>query len=438
MKVNIFGLGYVGSVMAGCLAKAGHDVLGVDVQAERVEQVKRGESPVAEPGLAEHFAQAHEAGTLDATKDVSQAMAHGNISFLCVGTPSKTDGSLDTSAVENVCEEIGLALAGSPASEPHTVVIRSTVMPGTLKRCEDIMRQTTNTEPGPSFRLLINPEFLREGSAVADFHKPPFTLLGCDDPAWASPLKRLYDFLDAPVLVYPVGVAEIHKVICNAWHATKVSFANEVGRLCKGLEVDSQQVMELFVQDEKLNLSAYYLRPGFAYGGSCLPKDVKALGFLSRKLNMELPVMENLTRSNRRHIKLACDRIEASTARRVAFLGISFKPGTDDLRGSPLLDLVEFCLGKGMEVSIHDPGVQAEKLVGANLKQATQRLGHLADYLVNDITQLTNQADLFVLGHTNPDFADFCKTLPKDKRVLDLVGMLTQEPIQAAYESLCG
>lgn len=437
MKVCVFGLGYVGTVMMGCLAREGHSVVGVDLKREKVDLLEAGESPVVDPGLGELIAAGRSAGLLRATDDPREAVAATEMSFICVGTPAARDGRVDTTAVQDVCGQIGAALREVDAERPHTVVIRSTVMPGTVSRCRQRLADASGGEQGGAFTLCINPEFLREGSAVADFMSPPFTVIGADDEAWAEPLRRMYGFLEAPLFVTEPGVAEVLKMVCNAWHATKVCFANEVGRLCGDNGIDPHAVMDLFVRDDKLNLSGTYLRPGFVYGGSCLPKDVMALVHFARRSQLELPLLEGVPRSNALHGERAKDAILSTGCRRIGFLGLSFKRGTDDLRGSPLVDLVEFCLGKGLVVRVFDPSVVPSRLVGRNREVALQRLGHLADVLVSDVEDLVSRTDLLVLGHHDESFLELCERLPASKRVLDLTGMLRGRTLACRCEGLC-
>ena len=433
MKVAVFGLGYVGSVMTGCLARAGHEVIGVDLQRERVEQVRAGGCPVIEPGVPEAIASGVREGRVTATTDAAEAVGRASISFICVGTPMAADGSLDVSRVEGVCRRIGQVLG----DRVHHVVIRSTVMPGTCARCIDVLTEVGGAPAGERFTLTINPEFLREGAGISDFLSPPYTLVGAPEPGWAEPLRELYGFLDAPFVVTSLGVAELLKTVCNAWHATKVGFGNEVGRLAGSLGVDPHALMELFVRDERLNLSASYLRPGFAYGGSCLPKDVEALGHLARRQHVELPVIQGVPRTNRLHVDSAVAIIEESGCDRVGFLGLSFKPDTDDLRSSPLLDLVQACLARGLQVRIHDPNVRVGSLVGSNRAYALGRVRHLADLLVDDPAELVAGSDLVVLGHPDPSFAETCRSMGPDQQVLDLVRVLDATRTGARYRGLC-
>jgi GDP-mannose 6-dehydrogenase len=421
MKVAVFGLGYVGSVMTGCLARAGHEVVGVDLQDERVEQVNAGGCPVIEPGVPEAIAQGVAEGRITATTDAAEAVAACELSFVCVGTPSSADGSLEVSRVEAVCRRIGEVLAQRPGLPRHTVVIRSTVMPGTVERCTELTAEAAGCAPGERFTLVVNPEFLREGAGVADFLSPPFTLVGAREADWAEPLRRVYAFVEAPFEVTSPGTAELLKTVCNAWHATKVAFGNEIGRLAGAVGTDPMALMELFVRDERLNLSASYLRPGFAYGGSCLPKDVEALGHLARHHHVELPVLQGVPRSNQLHVDRAVAAIEASGCERVGFLGISFKPDTDDLRSSPLLDLVQACLARGYTVRIFDPNVRVGSLVGSNRDYALSRIRHLAELLVDEPAELVESVDLVVVGHPSAAFAQVCGTLGTEQQVLDLV-----------------
>jgi GDP-mannose 6-dehydrogenase len=433
MKVAVFGLGYVGSVMTGCLAQAGHDVIGVDLQRSRVDQVREGGCPVIEPGVPEAIATGVAEGRVTATTDAAQAVREAEISFICVGTPSAADGSLDVSRVEAVCRRIGEVLT----DRLHHVVIRSTVMPGTCARCIDALSDASGGAAGERFTLTINPEFLREGAGISDFLSPPYTLVGAPDASWAAPLRELYSFLDAPFVVTALEVAELLKTVCNAWHATKVGFGNEVGRLAGSLGVDPHALMDLFVRDERLNLSAMYLRPGFAYGGSCLPKDVEALGHLARRQHVELPVIQGVPRSNRLHVERAVGIIEGSGCDRIGFLGLSFKTDTDDLRNSPLLDLVQACLARGLQVRIHDPNVQVGSLVGSNRDYALGRVRHLADLLVDDPAELVAGSELVVLGHGDASFARACATMSRSQQILDLVRGLDPTRTPARYHGLC-
>lgn len=438
MRVAVWGLGYVGSVMAGCLADAGIDVVGVDVQPQRVAQVRAGGCPVIEPGVPEAIRRGVAQGRIVATCEPAEAVRGTDLSFVCVGTPPAPDGSLDMGRVDAVCRAIGQELRTAFPTAPHPVVLRSTVMPGTWSRCQALLAEASGGAPGERFTVLLNPEFLREGTGVADFLSPPFTLAGAAHPEDAEPLRRLYSFLAAPFVVTAPGTAELLKTVCNAWHATKVGFANEVGRLAGALDVDPHDLMDLFVRDERLNLSSAYLRPGFAYGGSCLPKDMGALGHLARHHHVELPVIEAVPRSNRLHVKRAIAAIERSGCERIGFLGLSFKPGTDDLRNSPLLDLVQACLGKGLAVRVHDPDVREGWLVGSNRDYALSRVRSLGELLADDAEEMAAGSDLVVVGHKTEEFARVCAALRPDQQVLDLVRAIPPGRTRAKWTGLFG
>ena len=409
MRIAVFGLGYVGSVMAGALTRDGHDVVGVDIQPDRVDQVRRGETPVTEPGLAELFEDGVRTGRLTATTDPVAAVQGCEVSLVCVGTPSRMDGLLDTRAVEGVCRQIAAALG----PQRHTIAVRSTLPPGTAARIEAELVEVAG-RPVP---LCVVPEFLREGTALADFDSPELTVVGTSEAAWAQPIRTL--FPKGRWRICGLAEAELLKAACNAWHATKVSFANEIARLAVGVGADGREVMALLSQDTRLNTSARYLRPGNAFGGSCLPKDLAALNHLARHHHLELPVLDGTARSNRVHLQRACDLLDELAPARVAFLGLAFKPDTDDLRHSPLVSLVEHALGKGRQVQIFDSVVDPDQLVGTNQAFASARLGHLAQ-LMAPLRELS--ADVYVLGHDTAACRAFVARLPAAAHVLDLTG----------------
>jgi len=422
--------------MSGCLARAGHRVLGVDINEERIAMVSRGETPIVEPELDRLFADGHASGCLRATQSPEEAIAHGALSFVCVGTPPDRTGRLNTEVVEQVCARIGEALAQHPDAPPHTVVIRSTVGLGTTRRCMQIVQETSGRRLGQGVTVCVNPEFLREGSAVQDFLHSALTLVGCAEPEWAAPLRALFGHQEGEFVVAGLEETELLKSVCNAWHATKVVFGNEVGRLCHAMNVDAAEVMNLFMRDAPLNLSGRYLRPGFAYGGSCLPKDIEALNHLARDQHVELPLLASVPRSNALHIEAAKKVISESGAKRVGFLGLAFKPDTDDLRESPLVELVEHCLGKGIGVTIYDPCVCVERLVGSNLRFAMSRVEHIAELLVDAPQTLIQGADLVVLGHGTEAFRSLCAELTPDKSVLDLSASLSPETLACSVRTI--
>ena len=373
MRVSVFGLGYVCCVSAASLAGDGHNVVGVDVNADKVATINAGHSPIVEPGLDELLGRCASEGRLRATTDTEDAIGSSDVSLLCVGTPSRKNGSLDLKYLEKVCAEVGRALSVKNAY--HVVVVRSTVLPGTTHRVViPALERTSGKKYGDGFGVSVNPEFLREGTALKDFRKPPLTLVGHNHAADASGTIALYQSIDAPLISTSIRVAEMMKYTSNTWHALKVVFANEIGNLCKKLDVDSHEVMDIFCRDEKLNLSPYYLKPGFAFGGSCLPKDVRALQYRAKELDVEMPLISQILPSNRAQIQLALDQILDTGKKNVGILGFSFKAGTDDLRESPIVILAEALLGKGVSLKIYDRNVSMAKLVGANKEYIVKQI----------------------------------------------------------------
>lgn len=419
MNVTLFGLGYVGTVTATCLAARGHRVVGVDTDPGKVAAVNAGRPPVIEPGLDDLLTEVVGSGALRATESVRDGLANSDLSLVCVGTPSAANGSTDLVQVRRVVSEIGSMLAGS--DRPHTVVIRSTVPPGTVDDVVvPLLEATSGRTVGTDLQVAMCPEFLREGSSVADFFDPPFLIIG-GSAVPAAVVRGLFAFLDCSVHIVATRSAESVKYACNAFHALKVSFANELSRLYRMLEVDSRQVMDVFVQDRQLNISPAYLRPGFAFGGSCLPKDVRSLLYLARMNCVDLPVLEGALASNEMLVRDVADRIllavdsaagaaDATTSdgpnRRVALLGLSFKHNTDDLRESPNVALAEILIGKGLDVRIHDPVVNPANLSGANLRYVQARLPHLQKVLHDDAADALAGAHVAVISSTDRDVVD--------------------------------
>jgi GDP-mannose 6-dehydrogenase len=419
VKIAVFGLGYVGTVSAAAFASRGHEVFAVDTNEGKVAAVERGDTPVLEPELPELVAAERRAGRLRATTDGERAAADCDISLICVGTPSRANGSLDTDAVERVAATIGRGLADG--RERHTVVLRSTCLPGTT---ELIVGQTVAREsglaPGDGFGLAMNPEFLREGSSLADFLDPPKTVIGELDAESGDAVAELYEGIPGPLHRVPLQVAELVKYADNAFHALKIGFANEIGALCRALGIDSHEVMEIFLADTKLNISTAYLTPGFAFGGSCLPKDLRAVVHAARRADVELPLLESVLPSNERHLQRTIDAVVASGRRRVGLVGLSFKPGTDDLRESPLVELAERLLGKGFELKIYDPVVSLSQLVGANKEYVEQHLPHLSRLLAADLAEVLRDAEICIVGARVPGLDEHLAAL--DARLLiDLV-----------------
>ena len=437
MRVAVFGLGYVGSVSAANFAADGHDVIGVDVNAEKVAAVNAGRSPIVEPGLEDLLKAGVDARRLRATTSTSEAIAETDLSLICVGTPSRKNGSLDLSYLIRVCEQIGEAL--KEKTTYHVVVVRSTVLPGTThEHVIPTLEARSGKKYGEGFGVSVNPEFLREGTALKDFRQPPLTLVGHNHAADASGTIALYQAIDAPLISTSIRVAEMMKYTSNTWHALKVCFANEIGNLCKRLDIDSHEVMDIFCRDEKLNLSSYYLKPGFAFGGSCLPKDVRALQYRAKELDVDLPMISQILPSNRRQIDQAIEQVLETGKKRVGLLGFSFKAGTDVLRESPIVILAEALLGKGLSLCIYDKNVSLARLVGANKEYIETQIPHLSSLLCNTIDDVIEKSEVVVIGNQSPEFADAVTRCRRDQIVIDLVRVPVYAGLlQAEYRGIC-
>ncbi len=437
MRVSVFGLGYVGSVSAAAFAADGHSVVGIDVNPEKVAAINEGRSPIVEPGLGELLQHGVASGRLRATTSTVDAVNASDLSLVCVGTPSRRNGSLDLTYLVRVCEEIGTALRDKPAY--HVVVIRSAVLPGTTHgHVIPALERTSGKTYGKGFGVSVNPEFLREGTALRDFREPPLTLVGHNHAADAAPTKALYEDIKAPLVGTTIRNAEMVKYTSNAWHAVKVVFANEIGNLCKRVGVDSHDVMDIFCRDHKLNLSSYYLKPGFAFGGSCLPKDVRALQYRAREVDLEMPLINAILSSNGLQVQQAIERIVETGRKRVGLLGFSFKPGTDDLRESPMVILAEALLGKGFTLNIYDRNVSLARLVGANKQYIEEQIPHLSRHLRESIDQVIEESDVIVIGNASPEFSDAVPRCRPDQVVVDLVRIpLDFSKVEAQYDGIC-
>ena len=437
MKIAVFGLGYVGTVTAASLAADGHDVVGVDVNADKVEKINKCISPIVEPGVTELLNTAVAHGRLRATTDTADAIRASDVSLLCVGTPSRKNGSLDLTYLTRVCEQIGEELRHSPRY--HVVVVRSTVLPGTTHGVViPALERASGKTYGEGFGVSVNPEFLREGTALADFRTPPMTVVGHNHAADASGTIGLYEAIDAPVVSTSIRVAEMVKYTSNTWHALKVCFANEIGNLCKELDVDSHDVMDIFCRDTKLNLSPYYLKPGFAFGGSCLPKDVRALQYCAKDHDVDLPLIQSILPSNRLQIQRALDEIIDTGRKKIGLLGFSFKAGTDDLRESPIVILAEALLGKGLTLKIYDRNVSLARLVGSNKNYIEQQIPHLSSLLCPTIDGVVDASEVIVVGNQAPEFADGLSRCRDDQIVIDLVRLpLNGSRLKADYRGIC-
>jgi GDP-mannose 6-dehydrogenase len=419
MRVSVFGLGYVGCVTASCLARAGHHVTGVDLSHEKVDMINRGQSPIVEPGLGSLLAEVVGAGRLRATSSCADAVDASDIALICVGTPSRPNGQLDTEALVRVAGEIGGALRARP--NRFVVVIRSTMLPGTTESVVmPAFLQAAGREVGSLVRMAVNPEFMREGSSLKDFAEPPMTLVGTSAPETAATIEALYHSVRAPFVHTTIKNAEMAKYVSNAFHALKVSFANEIGDACTALGADPQEVIDIFLRDRKLNVSEAYLRPGFAFGGSCLPKDVRALVWAARSSDLSTPLLSSILPSNEGQIRSAIDRVLGTKKRRIGVVGLAFKPGTDDLRESPVVTLVEALIGKGCDVRILDRNVSMAKLVGANRRYIEAEIPHIASLLSDDVETLVAHSEVLVIGSASLDAARAMATARAHAIVVDL------------------
>jgi GDP-mannose 6-dehydrogenase len=434
MIVSIFGLGYVGLVSAVCLARRGHHVIGIDVNPDKLQSIRMGISPIVEPGVEELLRQGLDRGLLTVTSDAKAAVCASDVSLVCVGTPSNANGSLCVDQVMRVAEEIGFALRSKPTY--HSVAVRSTVLPGTVDRLATMMEHASGKTSVRDFGVASNPEFLREGTSIADFDDPPFTVVGAQDERLVAKLRRLYSDTTAPFYALRIKEAELLKYACNAFHATKVTFANEIGAISKQLGIDSHDVMAIFAQDTKLNISPRYLRPGFAFGGSCLPKDLRAITYESRALDVSTPLLDSLEASNQIQIRRVIDWVISRRKRRVGVLGLSFKSNTDDLRESPMVAVVETLLGKGFEVSIFDANVNVSRLLGANRSYIEQEIPHLSRLMREDPKKVL-EAEVILVGNEDPRFAGLLEHLKPEQSVLDLVRVSkVSTQSGAAYEGI--
>jgi len=437
VKISIFGLGYVGTVSAACLAQQGHDVIGVDITLNKVEIINSGHSPVIEHAIDELVAQGVKDGRLRATTDAAEGILNSDLSLICVGTPSNENGSLDLTFVERVCHDIGRAL--KQKNDFHTVVMRSTVLPGTTENCViPALEQVSGRVAGQEFGICFNPEFLREGTSVYDFYHPPFTVIGQFDPRAVQVVTSLYEGLEAPLLTVPIKVAEMVKYTNNAFHALKVAFANEIGNICKEQGIDSHQVMDIFCMDKKLNLSPYYLKPGYAFGGSCLPKDLRALLYHAHSLDSKLPVLEAILPSNELQVKRGFELIQRTGRKKVGVLGFSFKAGTDDLRESPLVELIETLIGKGYHVQIYDKNVSLARLQGANRAYIEREIPHIASLMCDSMEEVLAESEVIVIGNKAPEFRQAIQQIRQGQVVIDLVRTLKDASrLGARYEGIC-
>ena len=437
-KVSIFGLGYVGTVTAACLAHKGHEVLGVDINPDKVEILESGHSPIVESGMEDLVASGRQACRLHAITDTVSAVFHSEVSLICVGTPSQRNGKLDLSYVERVCREIGEALRRK--HEFHWIVLRSTVLPGTTESVViPILEEASGKREGTDFGVCFNPEFIREGTAVADFFEPPFTVFGSAEPCDLTPIRDLYEGLTGRVFETSMAAAEMVKYACNAFHAVKVAFANELGTLCKTLDVDTQAVGEMFLSDTKFNISPAYLSAGFAFGGSCLPKDLRALTYRARELDLRLPLLEGVLPSNVEHIQRAVEAVLSTNFRKVGVLGLSFKAGTDDLRESPLVHFIKHLIGEGLQILIWDRDVSLGRLVGSNRQYIEEVIPHIGSLLCPTLEEVVRTTDVVVIGSKAACSQELGGLLRPEQTVIDFVNLDPEHRPQGSfrYEGIC-
>lgn len=437
MRISIFGLGYVGAVSLACLSRDGHQVIGVDIDATKLDLIMAGKTPVVEEGMVDLMASAAASGRVSVTPDAQRAVLDSDISLICVGTPSAANGSQDQSAILRLAEEMGAAIREKSA--PHVVVFRSTLVPGTV---EDVLRpiieKTSGKKDGEGFFLCFQPEFLREGSSIRDYDKPPFTVVGANHSYPVERLRELFGNLPCKFVETSVRSAEMMKYCCNNFHALKITFANETARLCDALGVDPFEVMSLVCQDTQLNISTAYLMPGFAFGGSCLPKDLRATTYLAKINDIEVPMLAGIMQSNRNHLDLAVQKLLATGKRKVGFIGLSFKTGTDDLRESPLVTLAEQLIGKGVQLTIYDPEVHLAGLLGANRSFIEKHLPHIGQMMRSEIEEVVAESEVLVIGLSGQAIAArLAKLVRPDQLLLDLVNLPNRDAISARVEGLC-
>ena len=436
MRISVLGLGYVGAVSAGCLAQGGHDVIGVDPESRKVDLINAGKTPIIEKDIGQIIERQVADGRLAATMDVVDAVQRSDLVLVCVGTPSRSNGDIELKYVRRVCEEIGSAMRmhhGAPA-----LVFRSTMLPGTMHEVViPALEAASGRRAGIEFGVCINPEFLREGTAVHDYFNPPKTVIGELNRASGDLVASLYDRINAPLIRTDIQTAEMVKYADNAWHALKVGFANEIGNVCKELAVDSHRVMDIFCQDTKLNLSSYYLKPGFAFGGSCLPKDLRALLYKAKTLDVSLPILAAILPSNEQQIQRGVRAVMEKSSKKVGILGFSFKAGTDDLRESPVVEMTERLIGKGFDLRMYDSNVSLASIHGANRDYILNHIPHISRLMVPSVDEVLGHAGTIVIGNAAPEFRDVPRRLTHGQTLIDFVRITDSRTVSGVYEGIC-
>jgi GDP-mannose 6-dehydrogenase len=437
MRISVFGLGYVGAVSLACLARDGHHVVGVDVDLSKLDLLRSGRSPIVEEGIQELTKQVVDAGRVQLTNQAAAAIRDSELSFICVKTPSSANGAQDLTAVLRLAEQIGEAIKAH--SSYHVIVLRSTVQPGTTEeRFLPLIERVSGKKVGSDFGLCFQPEFLREGTSIKDYDNPPFTVIGSDGERSAAVVRQVFGHLPCDFIATTIRTAEALKMSCNAFHALKITFANEMGRICQSLDVDSHEVMALLCRDQRLNISPAYMRPGFAFGGSCLPKDLKALTYIAQSRDVQTPMLTSLLGSNRAHIDHAADAVLRHGRPRVGLLGLSFKPGTDDLRESPLVTLAKRLIGEGITLRVYDPGVRLSHLMGANRRFIEENIPHIASLMHQSLEEVVQTAEVIVLGHVPKAEVDrFISLCKSEQTVVDLANLSGRDRLRSRYWGVC-
>ncbi|KNY26584.1 nucleotide sugar dehydrogenase [Pseudobacteroides cellulosolvens] len=436
MNISVFGLGYVGVVTIAYLTSRNHNVVGVDVNSLKVKMLNEGICPIVEKDVPEMLKDAKDKGLISATVDAAEAIGKTELSIICVGTPSEPNGNLDTKYLKNACEEAGKSIRDKVS--PHIFVFRSTMLPGTMRNIViPILESSSGKKQNEGFYVVFNPEFLRESTAVFDFYNPPKTVVGSDSEEIAQKVLSLYEGLPGPMIKTKIEVAEMVKYVDNNFHALKITFANEIGHICKSIGLDSHEVMNIFMKDTKLNISTYYLKPGFAFGGSCLPKDLRAINYLARTLDLELPLLSSLLPSNHNQIQSAIKRIISQGKNKIGIAGFSFKEGTDDLRESPMIDIIEALIGKGYDLKLYDRNVYVAKLVGANKDYIEKHIPHISALMVDSLDEILEDRELIIIGNKDPEFIRIIEEARDDQMIFDLVRMGDKVYERANYEGIC-